>query len=85
MIKLTLDREGESVDFFNLFNETLSNESSELGNWSPFFFNGSSLGSLTVSSSSETYEEIDELSNKERKYLYHLCHRGRLLSYHHLL
>lgn len=47
-----LDGEGELVDFFNLFNETLVDESAELGNGDPFFFNGTSLGALTVSAAS---------------------------------
>jgi len=47
-----LDGEGELVDVFNLFDETLVDESAELGNGGPFFFNGTSLGALTVSATS---------------------------------
>jgi len=47
-----LDGEGELVDVFDLFNETLVDESAELGNGGPFFFNGTSLGALTVSATS---------------------------------
>jgi hypothetical protein len=48
-----LDGEGVFVDFFNLFDETLVDESAELGNGGPFFFNGTSLGAaLTVSAAS---------------------------------
>jgi len=47
-----LDGEGESVDFFDLFNETLVDESSELGNGSPFFFDGASLATLITSTTS---------------------------------
>jgi len=43
-----LDGEGESVDFFDLFNDTLVDKSAELGNGGPFFFDGASLATSSV-------------------------------------
>lgn len=55
MLTHTFNGEGESVDFLDLFDETLVDESAELGNWGPFFFDWASLATLGVSASAEAY------------------------------
>lgn len=60
MLAHTFNGEGESVDFLDLFDETLVDESAELGNWGPFFLNGASLATLGISASAEAYKENGE-------------------------
>jgi len=49
---MLFNRERESVDFFDFLNVSLVDESTKLGDGSPFFFDGASLATLITSTTS---------------------------------